>query len=410
MFDLDKWQEIFATIRKNRLRTFLTGFSVAWGIMMLIILLAAGEGLRNGVRSQFIDDAVNSIWIRPGSTSIPYKGMPSNRRIEMKNEDYTHVANNYNQADRITSRFNMWSVQVGYGNEEANHRLRAVHPDHQYLENTLIQAGRFINQEDVERNRKVVVIGRRVRLELFKEKNPIGEYITLFGVPFLVVGWFTDEGSEGEERYLYIPISTGQKVFNGSSQMINQLLVAYDENMSLEETQVLAAQLEKDFAERKIYDPKDSRAMYIRNAREDMERFMRIVGGMELFVWIIGIGTIIAGIVGVSNIMMIVVKERTREIGVRKALGATPTSIISLVLQESIFITAFAGYIGLVLGVLIVESIGGNIESDFFTHPEVNLRIALTTLAILVVAGALAGFFPARRAASIKPIEALRDE
>lgn len=410
MFDLDKWQEIWTTVRQNKTRTFLTGFSVAWGIMMLVILLGAAQGLSNGVRNQFLDDALNSFWIRADHTSVPYKGLKSNRRIQLKNEDWDHVKNNFEQVSNITARFNMWSVQINYKEEGGVYRFRAVHPDHKVLEQTIIEEGRYINESDLQEVRKVAVIGRKIKNDLFKDEDPIGKYVNIYNIPFLVVGWYTDGGSENEESYIYVPINVGQKIFGGGSNVINQLLVAYDEDMSMEESEVMRQALIEDFAERKIYDVKDTRAMRIRSVREEMENILKVIGGIEMFIWIIGLGTIVAGIVGVSNIMIVVVNERTREIGVRKALGATPGSVIGMILQESIVITMAAGYIGMVLGIIIVEWVGGLVQHDFFLNPGVNLEIALTTLGVLVIAGAAAGFFPARKAAMIKPIEALRDE
>lgn len=410
MFDLDKWQEIMSTLRKNKLRTFLTGFSVAWGIMMLIILLAAGQGLRNGISSQFLNGATNSFSIRSGNTSLPYKGLNSNRQIRLMNSDYDYFSRNLKDIESIAGRFNIWSSTMEFQGEQANYRVRAVHPHHAGITLTQLSSGRFINESDIVQKRKVVCLGKTIIDELYKGQDPIGTFISIQGISFLVVGTYIDESNQQEERYGYVPINVGQQVFGRGFERISQLLVAYDQDFSDEQVSNLEDEIRTHLAETKIYDINDSRAMFVRNIREDMQRVLSVIDGVEAFIWLIGIFTIIAGIVGVANIMMVVVKERTQEIGVRKALGATPNSIIGLVLQESITITLLAGYIGLLLGVGIVELAGGNINSDFFRQPEVDFQIALITLLVLVVAGALAGFFPARKAAKIKPIEALRDE
>ncbi len=411
MFDLDNWQEIFITIRKNKLRTFLTGFSVAWGIMMLVILLSAGQGLLNGTISRFMDDAVNTIWINGGRTTMPYKGYQPNRRISMENSDYEFLTQEF-ESDIIFSSGsrNFWNAEVVYGQEVVNFEVRAVHPANQYMESNSLVSGRYINELDIKDFRKVAVIGQKVHRELFKGAPSIGKYVRVNGVQFEVVGIYADAGGDDEEDNLYIPINVGQATLSRTPREMSRIMLAYDEDMPISQSLELEEQIVNELAIRHSFNPEDKSALRIWNRKARMKDVLGVLDGIRIFVWVIGIGTIIAGIVGVSNIMMITVKERTREIGIRKAIGATPGSIIALILQESIFITAFSGYLGLVIGVGIVELLGGNIEHDFFRNPEINLKIALITLLILVSAGALAGFFPARRAAKIKPIEALRYE
>jgi len=411
MFDIDKWQEIFSTISKNKLRTILTGFSVAWGIFMLIILLGSGTGLQNGVENQFADDAVNSIWLYASQTSMPYKGYNAGRQIKFDNEDYTRTKHSVKQADHITGRFYVSSANtISYKNNYGTYDLRAVHPGHQYLENTIITEGRFINELDIKGYNKIAVIGNLVKKDLFKNgEDPIGKYIKIGNISFKVVGVFKDKGGEGEMRIIYMPITTAQRVFNGGNR-INQLMFTVGD-ASLEESRKIEEQVRADFAKAHHFDPNDKRAIRINNDLEGYMRVQNLFTGIRVFIWIVGIGTIIAGIVGVSNIMMIVVKERTKEIGIRKAMGATPLSIVGLILLESVVITSFAGYIGLVLGVGLLEVMKANMPpSDFFMNPEANIYIALTAMALLIFTGALAGFIPARKAAAIKPIEALRDE
>lgn len=410
MFDLDKWQEIYSTINKNKLRTFLTGFSVAWGIFMLIILLGSGYGLENGVRKEFEGDAENTIWVNQGVTSISYKGYKPGRFIEFKNEDYEQIKK-VKDVETISGRFNIWENKVlSYGNEYGTFEIMCTHPGYGTVENLTPSKGRFLNESDISERRKVTAIGKTVDEALFKGKNPIGEYIKVAGIPFKVVGVFEDPGGDRDISRIYIPISTAQMVFNRGEEVGTISMTVGD--ASVERSKEMVEQIKKDLSQRHHFDPEDQRAVFVWNNVENYMKFMTLFANIRLFIWIIGIGTIIAGIVGVSNIMMIVVKERTKEIGIRKSMGATPGSIISLVLQESILITAFAGYIGLVLGVGLLEVVAKSLPADsgYFANPEININVAVGATLILVVAGALAGFVPARKAASVKPVVALKDE
>jgi len=401
-------QEILATMSKNKLRTVLTGLSVAWGIFMLVILLGAGNGLLHGIENQFKDDAINSLWISADKTSLAYKGMNVGREIILKNDDYDFINQNYDEVKHITSRYGMWSVPVGFKKEFGNYSFRGVHPGHQYLENTLMVEGRFINETDLDESRKVIVVGLALVDELCKGENPLNQHIEIYGIPFKVVGIFKDDGNEREERVLYVPINTAQRIFNAENSIDQVMFTTGD--ITLKQSQELAEKVRLDFARKHQFDPEDQRALYVRNPLEQFQEITNILDGVNFFIWFIGVMTIIAGIVGVSNIMFIVVKERTKEIGIRKAIGATPGSIITMVLIEAIFVTGVFGYIGLVAGILLLEGLGPGIQSDFFSNPEVDLKIAVFTTIVLIIAGAFAGFFPARKAALINPIEALRDE
>lgn len=409
MFDLDKWQEILSTIRKNKLRTFLTGFSVAWGIFMLIVLLGSGYGLENGVKREFEGDAVNYISINSGITSMPYKGMKAGRFLRFENDDKVMLGN-INEVDKSSSRSFVFNGQnLSYKNEYGSFDIFAITPEYYYVESLELTKGRYINDYDIKHFRKSVVLGQVVKEALFKQMEPVGEYIKINGVPFKVVGWFDDPGGDRDESRIYIPITTAQRVFNMGNTIRNVCLMLDDANTD-ESVSVLNEA--KNLLSRKYkFNPQDTRALFVFNSIENFQQFMDLFAGIRIFIWIIGIGTIIAGIVGVSNIMMIVVKDRTKEIGIRKSMGATPWSIISLILQESVLITAFAGYIGLVLGVGLLELVGSVLPAtDYFANPEVDFNIAIGATIILVMAGAIAGFVPARKAASIKPVDALRDE
>jgi putative ABC transport system permease protein len=408
MFDIDKWQEIFAAISKNKLRTFLTGFSVAWGIFMLIILLGSGNGLENGVKSEFSGDAVNSLWVNAGKTSVGYKGLQPNREIKFTNADRQMLEDGYKDAENLTSRVNLWEIsQFSYGQKSGTFGVRGCEKGMTASEKITVIKGRFVNDLDVAECRKICCVGKMLVTELFGKEDPVGKYILISGIPFKVVGIYTDEGGEGDMRRAYIPVSTAQRTFTGNDK-VDQLVLTMED---MEQSQQTEISIRKLLAERHRFDPKDDKAIFIWNNLVEYNRIMGVIIGIRIFVWIIGIGTLIAGIVGVSNIMMIAVKERTKEIGIRKALGATPWSIISLVVQESVFVTAAAGYIGLILGIVVLESAKKLIpDSDFFKNPNVDLGVALWANLLLIVAGLIAGFFPARKAAAVKPIEALRDE
>ncbi len=410
MFDLDKWQEIFSTIRNNKLRTVLTGFSVAWGIFMLVVLLGSGYGLENGVKREFMGDAVNYVSINSGVTSMAYKGMKPGRRIQFTNED-EEILKRADKVEATSTRSYIFLQNniLSYKNEYGTFDMFAITPGYREVESLTMIKGRFLNEKDITDYRKVVALGRLVYEALFKEEEAIDKYIKVGGVPFKVVGVFDDPGQDRDLQRIYLPISTAQRVFN----MGNDIRTVC---MNLTETDVVASQeiveeVRQDLAAKHKFDPSDLRAINVFNSIENFRQFMDLFAGIRFFIWIIGTGTIIAGIVGVSNIMMIVVKERTKEIGIRKALGATPWTIISLILQESILITAFAGYIGLVGGVALLELVANFLPAhDYFANPEININIAISATLLLIFAGAIAGYVPARKAAAVKPVVALRDE
>jgi len=414
MFSLERWQEIFETIRKNKLRTFLTGLSVASGIFILVILLAIGQGMQNGIAKEFEQDASNRIDVWTGVTSESYKGMNPGRFIQLNNEDYDQTVNkNIDELEHKSGVFRLWGALTSYKNETGSYRIEGVRGSYQFLENASLSKGRFINQGDLDNFEKNAIIGQRVYKDLFGDKDAIGEYIEIKGVKFKVVGVYTDPGGEREETRIFIPITTGQRVYNAGDDIRLMSFTLEPEDTfekSLAASEAFTAQLENDLKTKHIVSPTDTSAININNTLENAKRFFDLMDMIRWFFWGVGICTIIAGVVGVSNIMLIIVKERTKEIGIRKAVGAQPISIIGMILHESIFVTAIAGFLGLFFSLFVLEMVGPLIETDYIRNPSVDFEVAVATVIILVIAGALAGFIPAYRASSIKPIEALRDE
>lgn len=415
MFNIERWQEIFEAIAKNKTRTFLTGVSVASGIFILVILLGAGKGLENGIAKQFENDADGVIWIWAGTTTKEYKGMNPGRRIQLRNSDFEISKQKFeDQIDKKSSKFNVWNGNIVYGKETGNYDCQGVSPDHQAIEKVTITHGRFINFLDVKEGRKVAVLGQKLRQDLFKEKDPIGEQIAISNVKFEVVGVFTDPGGEREETRTYLPVSTIQQVFGSGGDKINDMSFTLHKKDSYEEALAESKKFTEGISQllkgKNTIAPDDTGGIGINSSVENIKQFYDLNLYIRLFFWWVGICTIIAGVVGVSNIMLIIVKERTKEIGIRKALGATPLSIVGMILHESIFITTIAGFVGLLSSLALLELVGPQVKSDYFMNPEVDFSIALSTLVLLIIAGALAGFFPAYRAAKIKPIVALRDE
>jgi putative ABC transport system permease protein len=407
---VDRFQEIYSTIQKNKLRTALTGFSVAWGIFMLILLLGSGTGIENGVKNEFRNLASNSIWVHPGQTSKPYKGLQPGRQIEFTNTDYDEIKMNIEGVEHITARYYLWNTNlITYKKEYGAFNIIAFHPDHKFLENTVLIEGRLINEFDVIRARKVATIGTLVKEQLFKDEPAVGKFITINGVPFKVIGIHYDEGREMHLRLIYLPVSTAQKVFGGGDRIHAYMFTIG--NASVNQGRASEKSVRAKMALRHTFSPDDLKALRIFNTVERYQKFVNLFSGIRVFIWVIGIGTIIAGIVGISNIMLISVKERTREIGIRKSLGATPASIVTLILSESLLIMVVSGYIGLVAGVAVIELASAYLPKiDLFQHPEVDFRVAVGALALLVISGMIAGFVPAIRAAAILPVEALRDE
>ncbi|MCO4820196.1 MAG: ABC transporter permease [Bacteroidetes bacterium] len=405
---MERLFEILESIKTNRLRTFLTGFSVAWGIFMLVILLGLGNGLQNGTKEKFKGSAINSIFISPGQTSISHEGLLPGRKIKFRNEDYDLMKKEIAGIDKISARVAKWrTFLVSYKDKSAGYRVRGVHPDHQFVEKTDIVSGRYVNESDLKDNRKVCVISKVIQTELFGEQAAIGEWLSLSGTQVKVVGIFEDAGSEGENGVLYMPISTAQLAF-GRADKIDRIVFTTGD-ATLEETQAMADKALDLMSEKYHFSKDDPRAVRIRNNYESYKRIAGTIDIMKSFFWLIGVFTIIAGIIGVSNIMLITVQERTKEIGIRKSIGATPLSVVSIIVQESLLITGLFGYIGLFMGVFLLELVAKFLPSTgaVISNPTVDFQTAIIALVVLIVAGGLAALRPSMKAAQIKPVVAL---
>jgi len=414
IFDTDNWAEIFSVIKKNKMRTFLTGFSISWGIFMFCILLASGNGFRNGVTSNFADRSMNSIELFGRRTSKPYKGFPEQRRIIFNRNDMELLSNQIPESEYI-SAMNYNSVSVSYNTYNANCQFIGVSPDYAKINGLKINKdGRFISEADMRETRKVAVINKRLQKVLFQNENPIGKLFIAGGIGYTVIGVFETD-FERDEPMAYIPFSTS--------------LILYDDNTgwnisftvkglnTLEENEAFQKRLRAKLAALHVFDPEDERAVGIFAMVEMYLQTMGIFNGISAFIWIIGSGTLIAGVISISNIMLITVRERTREFGIRKALGAKPSSILGSILMESAFITSIFGYIGMFMGVGLGELINSaliNAEasdmSRVFKNPTVEVGIAVGAMCILVVAGIIAGYYPAMKAVKISAVEAMREK
>jgi putative ABC transport system permease protein len=415
MFDSDSWQEIFATIKKNKLRTALTCFGVFWGIFMLVVMIGSGNGLSNGILKDFAGTATNSFFCWAQKTSKPYKGMKPGRNFNFNNDDTKALKQLPELA--VVAPMNQLGNYEGTNNvvrglKNGGFEVSGVYPELRKIEATNIKAGRFLNQNDIDDKRKVAVIGKRVQEILFeKNENPIGEYIRVQGVYFRVVG-VTEPASGGERgreagEKVQIPFTTFQQAFN-YGDIVGWYAIMASKGVPATKAEDMALAL---LRERHKVAPDDAIAIGHWNMEKEFNKLNGLFAGISGLVWIVGTGTLLAGIIGVSNIMLIVVKERTKEIGIRRAIGAPPGHIVRQLILESVFLTTIAGYVGLILSIALMEGVSSMLASDdssMFTNPTIDLNVALTALAILIGAGALAGLIPARKAIAIPPVEALR--
>ncbi|MDR2951208.1 MAG: ABC transporter permease [Prevotella sp.] len=417
MFDFDSLREIFSTISKNKLRTFLTSFAVAWGIFMLIILLAAGNGLRNGVTSNFARRAQNSVTLWPGWTSMPYNGLPSDRQIKFDHKDYDLIRNKIPEVEYVSVRLSQRAT-LSYEKEYGSWNLEGVSQDATYINNLKVANGngRFLNKMDIDNRRKVIVISPDMKKVLFKDQDPIDKYVVADNnIAYQIIGVYDNEDIYDNNPPAYIPFTTAQMLYNKGYgfRRIDFTVVGLK---TKEANEKFVESIRQRMGKLHSFDPSDRSALYVRNTAEDMLESENIFSTITFFIIIVGAASLMAGIVGVGNIMLITVKERTREIGIRKAIGATPFSVLKLIIFEAIMITTAAGYIGMVLGIGLTELISTAMENSpsdgpsVFQNPTVDLATVIWSTLALIIAGTVAGLIPALKATRVSPIEAMRAE
>ena len=408
---MDFWREIFMALSRNKLRTFLTGFAISWGIFILIVLLAAGNGVMNGISSEFSDQSKNVYSLYSGETSVPFKGHGINRFIRFTDKDIRFLETEAKNVDQVSPYIYTGGFAT-FGEKSQNVTVIGVRPIYRFISNIDMVEGRFLNERDEQYNEKVIVIDESTQERLFGEDNSgIGQFIIINNIAYKVVG-VTENPMRSEGGEAYVPFSTLKKITNQSDYWMLKFTTKGLETK--EDNEAYTEYLRTQLAHLHEFDPEDQSAVYIVSNMEQYLQTMKILNTLQLFIWIIGIAMLISGIVGVSNIMRITVKERTNEIGIRKALGAKSRSILASIVTESMIITAIFGYIGMWLGMVAAE-VGGNIlktaqEGNNITLnivPSIDIRIVLMATALLIVCGVLAGFFPARNAVKIKPIEAM---
>jgi putative ABC transport system permease protein len=406
MFSRDLWSEIFYSIKSNKLRTFLTGFSVAWGIFILVLLLASVDGMKNGFMKQFGDDATNSIIIYPSVTSKPYGGFEKGRRIQLDNEDVRFLEGSFPGYYEYISPLLAKSVDARYQSERGNYNVHAVNPENIFINKVDIEKGRYINGNDMRNTLKVIVIGVVAAKELFKEEDPIGKNLTLNGLSYQIIGLFSDDDNERSERNMYTPLTTFQRLYSNTTN-VDRISLTYNSEFNYAQAINFSEMLEKALKRRLIIDPDDQGAIYINNYAEGFADVASFTGMLSMISIAIGVLILIAGIVGIGNILVFIIKERTKEIGVRKALGARPIDVIKLVLLESVIITSISGLVGMVFAMGVVSVISPIVDAPAFSNPSVDNATVITSTIVLIVAGLLAGLIPAVKAAKVKPIVAL---
>ncbi len=418
MFDLDKWHEIYLTLSRNKLRTFLTALGVSWGIFMLIIMLGAGKGLENGITQGFGDFSTNSMYVWTQSTSKPYRGLPAGRWFNMNNGDIEILKRTVPEIEVLAPRnqLNGYSEgnNVSYKNKSGTFEVYGDFPDFIKIQPKKITDGRFLNDKDIKDSRKVAVIGKRVRDVLFgKDENPIEKYIQINGVYFKIIGLFETAGTANanarETESVFIPFSTFQNAFHYGNIVGWFAITAKPEYRASVIEKKIVDVLKKNHQ----IAPDDEQAFGSFNAEKEFGQMMGVFSGIRWLTVFVGGATLLAGVIGISNIMLIIIKERTKEIGIKRAIGASPLNIMSQVMLESVILTFVAGYTGLVAGVNLLEAVSWalveyQIDSEVFTNPEVDLSVALKALLALIIAGILAGLIPAYHTTKIKPVEALR--
>jgi len=423
MFDIDRWNEIWSALAKNKIRSILTAFGVFWGIFMLIVMAGAGKGLENGIVQGVSRFATNSAFLWTDRTSEPYKGFKRGRNWNMEAEDIQYLKSNVPELEIITpknfgGRFNS-GPNVIRGNKNGAFNIKGDYPDYVKIDPCTVLKGRWINEMDIRDKRKVCVIGEKVFEQMFDPKDdPLGQYLKISGVYYQVVGVIKPETriniNGRTEESISLPFTTMLQTYNMGNQ-VHFLAITAKKGVPVS---VLEEKVKTFIKKKHSIAPTDLQALNSVNIEKEFKQMSGLFLGIQILTWIVGVGTLLAGVIGVSNIMLVIIKERTKEIGVQRALGATPSVIIKQIMLESVVLTTVAGYIGLSLGVGLLELVSRALanqatkpgENIFFTNPEVSLTVAISALVVLIIAGLFAGMIPASRAIQIKPIDALREE
>lgn len=419
MFNRDRWKEIIEVLTSNWFRTILTAFGVFWGILILIILLAAGKGLENGIKQDFNGVATNTMFMWTQNTTIAYEGLPEGRRFNFKLEDVALLQQNIPELKIISPRNALRSPSgvdnVIYGTESGSYRIFGDYPEIIMQNPMYVAKGRFLNHNDIKEKRKVVVIGDGIRKDLYEEGEEfLGTYLKISGVNFMVVGTYKEKSSNGgnqnAERQIYAPFTSFSQAFNRADNVGWMALTAKDGKSISNLTDRIINTVKQS---RKVH-PDDERAIGFFDLFRQYNRVETLFSAMRWIAIIVGTLVLISGVIGISNIMLIVVKERTKEIGIRRALGEDPWSIKKQILMESIFLTIISGMAGIIIGSLFIYGVNTLLDSvgpvDMFLNPSVSVGVVATALLILILSGLFAGFIPAQSAIKVRPIDALRTE
>ncbi|MCL7763834.1 ABC transporter permease [Polaribacter sp. Z014] len=409
MFDLDRWREIFQSISKNKLRSALSGFTVAFAILLFTLLFGIGNGLQNTFKNEFAKDAMNSIYIWTNNTTKAYKGNQIGRKIQFKNDDFTFIKDNFGDKIQTISPRIQRSADVVYKDEKDTYTVRGVYPEYYVLESAEVTEGRFLNYRDIQEKGKVVVIGRMVEKDLFGQLSAFGKQLNIGGIMYKVIGVFSDPGGDSDERFIYTPFTTMQKMY-GNNDYIDDFGITYNPALSIDEAIAFSSKMHRELKKKHNVSPNDQRGIGLDNYATNNKEVSGMMFGLSILILVIGLGTLIAGVVGISNIMVYIVKERTKELGIRKAVGATPKMIVAMIMQEAVFITAISGYVGLLIGIGILEIAGPSLEKYFILNPSVSQPVVIGATLTLVCAGLIAGYLPAKKAARIKPVVALNSD
>lgn len=419
MFNRDRWKEILEVLTSNVGRTILTAFGVCWGIFILIVLLAAGKGFENGIRKDFGDIATNTMFMWTRSTTKAFEGLPKGRSFEFKVDDVQAIEDNVPNLKFISPRNQLGGFRGG-GNVIRGIRVGAynVYGDYPQIINQdpmTVTSGRFLNHNDIQQKRKVAIIGQGVKSELYeKGEEVLGTYIKIQGVNFMVIGTYKKNSNDGDgeeaQKEIFVPFTSFSQAFNRGEDVGWMAITAHD-GSSISQ---LKEGIINVMRERHKVHPEDNRAIGYFDLYEEFNRVESLFFGLKAIAYLVGIMVLLSGIIGVSNIMLIVVKERTKEIGIRRALGEAPVSIKKQILMESIFLTIISGMIGIIFGALVIYGINSLLDSvgpvDMFVNPSVSVGVVSGALMILMISGLLAGFIPAQSAIRVRPIEALRTE